>query len=192
MLADAGAPAVLALAGDAVMLADGSAPAVLDDDVHLLPWRLCPHFMHALCRALCRCIYLPLSLSPASRLPLYHHIVGVPTLLPSARSSRHSRHLPSCLACPLPGGRTPRCLLCAQPTVRFTGAVTQRRRGPGTTAWSWRGSAVRVAKGPRLLAGAGALAGGARQVEGAAGVLSAAEGGGRSADALATHGAGAV
>ena len=64
--------------------------------LHLFLWRLCSHFLRPLCGALSRCLCLPRSHPPPASPCSTESSACCPAVLPSASSSRHSRHFPRC------------------------------------------------------------------------------------------------
>ena len=73
------------------------------NNIYPLLWRLCSHFLRPLCGALTLRLCRSRSSPPAS--PACSTVSSCCrscSRLPSARSSRHSRHLPCCFPCPHP------------------------------------------------------------------------------------------
>jgi hypothetical protein len=195
MFADAGAPAVLAPAPDAVMLADASAPAVLAPATLAVVLELLSPPL--------RCA-LPLPLPPSfpseSGLPLLVRIAG---LLPRRVAVSPLLAAPAALAqlppvparTPLPPafatGPSPTIILCPFATRTMTARPRQdhdlprphRRWRDGTREAHRRLRALRAPWRPSPRQPRRAC-----RVEGAAGALGVAEGG-RAADRLAAHGA---
>ena len=173
-------PAVLAFAPDAVMLADAGAPAVLA--------LVLAAIMFALHTALLRCAHPPplsLLLFPACPPPLLRRVV-VLLLLPG-----HSRHLPRCFPCPhrprtLRHSRRPHQQLRPRPRpappqgpCAFVPPRPAPPQGPRALVPP-RHVPRRLRRAPWQRAG---------PVEGAAGALGAAVGG-RAAEGLTAHAAG--
>jgi hypothetical protein len=122
--------------------------------------------------------------SPRSR------TAGCPAVLPSARSSRHSRHLPCCFPCPhLPRSPPPPPL--SPPPLAASAPLppAPAPRAPARTTLSLGPAAAGATECTETAPVKRAAVGCAHCGHLAAGALGAAEGG-RAADGLAAHGAG--
>jgi hypothetical protein len=184
----AGAHHTLAVLGgvDGLLIRLCSQMLAPPQSLHLFLWRLCSHVLRPLCGALSRCICLPLSHPPPACPCSTESSACCPAVLPSASSSRHSRHFPRFF----PPALGPSNSSCPFATRTVTARPCQDYLSLGPAVAGVAAPVKRTASCAHC-GHLGVLPLGSAQAgwEGAAGALSASEGG-RAAYRLAAQGAG--